>query len=164
MSDNTIEIPLTKGYAAIVDAEDADLAQRRWCALVQKTGNVYAKRAMGFKAKHKTLLLHRVISERMLNRILSKDEQIDHVDGNTLNNTRENLRVANHTQNMRNSKKRKNNTSGYKGVNYFDGRWRAQIQVDKQRITIGMYDTPEEAYQAYCDAAIQYHGIFARFE
>lgn len=163
-SSSVVEIPLTKGFTAIVDEIDADLTMQKWCSLVQPTGNVYAKCARGFKSKHKTILLHKVILERILGREMTKGERVDHKNGNTLDDTRSNLRLATHAQNMRNSKRRKNNSSGYKGVNFFRGKWRAQIQHEKKNITIGMFDTPEQAHEAYCAKALELQGEFARFE
>lgn len=157
-----IEIPLTKGYVAFVGTADGDLAQHKWCSLIQPTGNVYAKRGESRKIvkHHHSVLIHRVIMERILGRVLEKAERVDHKNGDTLDNARSNLRLATHAQNMRNSKRRKNNTSGYKGVNFYRGRWRAQIQHNNRGITIGMFDTPEEAY---CAKALELQGEFARY-
>ena len=89
--------------------------------------------------------------------------QIDHKDKNKLNNAIDNLRCASHSNNQMNQSKRRDNTSGYKGVSWHKDtkKWRARIRVNTQRIELGSYDTKEEAYEAYCKAAIQYHGDFA---
>lgn len=91
-------------------------------------------------------------------------DQIDHRDGNSLNNRIDNLREATGSQNQANRGKNKNNTSGYKGV-YWDrssGRWAANIWKDSQKIWLGCHDTPELAYAAYCEAALKYNEEFAR--
>jgi hypothetical protein len=96
---------------------------------------------------------------------------VDHINGNTLDNRKENLRLCNNTENCRNSKKSVNNTSGYKGVSYvpWSGKWlrnkpwRAYIVVDRKQISLGMYKTKEEAHEAYKQAAVKYHGEFANF-
>lgn len=90
----------------------------------------------------------------------------DHINGNTLDNRRSNLRVVTRTQNNQNVTIRKHNKSGYKGVSLEKktGRWVAVIQANNKRIHLGTFDTPEEAYAAYCEAAKKYHGKFARFD
>lgn len=87
---------------------------------------------------------------------------IDHRDGDRANNVFSNLREATRHQNGYNRKLGRDNTSGYKGVTFFKGRWRALIRADSQRIFLGDFDTPEEAAQAYDEAAIRYHGEFAK--
>jgi hypothetical protein len=97
---------------------------------------------------------------------LGRREHVDHVDGNTLNNTRANLRIATPTQSHWNSRKRSNNTSGYKGVSW-DKRakvWAATFKINGRCIHLGCFDTPGKAHAAYCEAARKYAGEFARVE
>lgn len=91
-------------------------------------------------------------------------ETVDHINGDTRDNRFCNLRVATIGQNTHNQKKSKINTSGYKGVYFHKGkkRWRAHIRLDGKRIGLGHYKCPTAAYFAYCRAAKQYHGEFAR--
>lgn len=112
------------------------------------------------------IILHRVILARILGRPLLDNEFVDHVDNNSLNNSRSNLRLASKTENMRNQKRHCNNTSGYKGVHFEKRaqRYHAYIQVNGIRKSLGYYDTADEAYAAYCEAAKRYFGEFARFE
>ena len=93
-------------------------------------------------------------------------EEVDHVDGNPSNNVWGNLRSANKYQNMQNTRRSSNNKSGYKGVGYFPkyGKWRARIGFRGKQKFLGYFDTPEEAYKAYCEAANTYHKEFARYE
>lgn len=161
MFNNTIQIPLTKGYFATIDKEDEDLLQYKWCAVV-KGKRIYAKRDALINGKRISIYLHRAISEKFLVLKQLKNERIDHIDGNGLNNVRSNLRVCTHSQNMMNRPKNSNNTSGYKGVWKKSNRWRADIWVNSKKINLGSYRTIEEARDAYIEASKKYHGEFRR--
>lgn len=86
---------------------------------------------------------------------------VDHKDGDPGNNQWQNLRLASPTQNNWN---RKPNASGLKGVSYVPRRkkWRAQIRVDGKKKEIGVFQTPEEAHDAYCREAEKLHGKWYR--
>ena len=58
----------------------------------------------------------------------------------------------------------KNNTSGFKGVHWNEQkqRWAAEITLDYKKIRLGKFRTKEEAFAAYCAAAAEHHGEFAR--
>ena len=92
-------------------------------------------------------------------------EQIDHIDGNGLNNDIENLRAATRSQNGSNRGAQKNNTSGFKGVSWHKKaqKWQAQIIADRKHRYLGYFDTPEAAHEAYKAAAIKLHKEFANF-
>lgn len=154
-------IPLTRGYNAIIDAIDADLGDYYWSA-TGSGSRFYAQGSMNGKRPY----MHRVIMERMLGRELQDGEQVDHIDNDPLNNQRSNLRIATHRQNVKNRKRHRNNKSGFKGVYYNKRakRYHAQIRVGGKHIYLGLHDTPEEAHEAYCEAADKYHGEFARYE
>lgn len=168
MSNDTISIPLSKTgknagkYETVIDAIDADLAEFNWNALGQSNYSQYAAR----RVSSNVILLHRVILSRMIGRELSSNERVDHINSNGLDNRRENLRLANHSQNMQNRRKNKNNTSGYKGVTWYKrlNKWLAQISVNNTHIYLGLFDDPESAYVAYCEAAKRYFDRFARLE
>jgi hypothetical protein len=89
---------------------------------------------------------------------------IDHANGDRSDNRIENLRLANRSQNMSNVGRRRDNSSGCKGVSWHaqDAKWRACIQKDGKFIHIGLYDTKEEASAAYFEAAQRLQGEFAR--
>jgi hypothetical protein len=91
-------------------------------------------------------------------------EEIDHIDGNPSNNRIENMRAADRLSNMKNVKRPSTNTTGFKGVRLHSQskRWTAQIVADRKHRYLGSFDTPEDAYRAYCTAATALHGEFAR--
>ena len=75
---------------------------------------------------------------------------VDHHDEKTLNNRLGNLRLSTKSQNCANRGKSRSNTSGLKGVTHWtNGRWRAQITFQQKVIHLGIFDTKEEAHEAY---------------
>lgn len=101
----------------------------------------------------------------MHNGDMPENMEIDHINGNPLDNRIENLRLASRSQNAFNTSLRKDNKSGVKGVNWnkANNNWRARITVNKKEIEIGSYETIEEAKLAIAAARIKYHGDYANF-
>lgn len=154
-------IQLTRNSETMVSDEDYEyLSQWKWFAHSKK--GLYAVRGIYLTNGRKNLFMHNVIAERMGLAIVGK--KIDHIDLNTLNNQRENLRVATHSQNMMNRNMFSRNTSGYKGVIWETGanKWRARIRVNTKLIHLGLFTSPEDAALAYDIAAIKHHGDFAK--
>lgn len=92
---------------------------------------------------------------------------VDHINGNTLDNRKCNLRICNNAENSRNSKINYNNKYGYKGVSKRKGLkkcWLAQIMVNRKVIFLGYFKTAKKAHEEYCKAAKKYHGKFARYK
>jgi hypothetical protein len=91
----------------------------------------------------------------------SKD--IDHINGVRDDNRIANLRLATPTENARNQRKGKRNTSGFKGVSFCKKtqKWSAHIQANGKSRRLGRFETPEEAHAAYCTAAKEFFGEFA---
>lgn len=89
---------------------------------------------------------------------------VDHIDGDKANNRPENLRLASASQNNFNCKAYRNNKSGLKGVSWHSARskWIAQIAANGRNRLLGYFETKEDAHQAYCAAAAETHGDFAR--
>jgi hypothetical protein len=92
--------------------------------------------------------------------------RLDHENGDTADNRIANLRPVTHSQNIANSRLRRDSTSGFKGVSFYTsaGKWGANINKDGRRHYLGLFNTPEEAHAAYCEAACELHGEFARTE
>jgi hypothetical protein len=148
------EIPLTQGQLTIVDDEDYDhLIQWKWFAS-KLSGKYYATRARSGRVGH--MFMHR--------EILSAPQKIecDHKNGSTLDNRRENLRMCSTAQNQHNSRKHIDNTSGVKGVDFLNGKWRARISVNGIRKWLGRFSNIEDAAAAREAASKIYHGEFAR--
>lgn len=106
---------------------------------------------------HKQINIHNLI-------LVKKDGlMIDHINRNTLDNRKCNLRYATYSQNSINRKLQKNNTSGYRGVHWFKitKKWKAKITCNKKRIYLGYYKSKIEAAKAYNKAAKKYFGEFA---
>lgn len=152
------QIQLTRGKVVLVDDEDFPyLNQWNWVA---NKGNStwYAVRWGSNNGKKGHVKMHRVI----LN--VPDGLVTDHIDGNGLNNQRKNLRVTTIRQNSLNQGIRRDNTSGYKGVQWRRDRnlWRAIIKVHEKLIHIGNFQKKEQAARAYDEAAIKYFGKFAK--
>lgn len=87
---------------------------------------------------------------------------IDHKDNNPLNNRIENLRLATKAEQAYNRSRNKTNLTGFKGVAKKAGesKFSARIRADGKNHHIGMFDTAEQAHQAYCEASLKLHGLF----
>ena len=151
-------ILLSNGTGTLVDDEDfEELSQYAWSL----TGKGYAQTQFTNRRIYPTkksvhARMHRVIMwcpDGML---------VDHIDGNKLNNQRNNLRIATNSENLRNRGKQTNNKSGYKGVSQHRGvRWTANITENGNHHYLGIFKTKEEAALAYNEGALKYHGKFA---
>ncbi len=154
----TKQIPLTQGQIALVDDEDYEsIAQFKWCAS-HEHDRWYAVRGSGGRANHRIIKMHRAI----MNPAAGMD--VDHIDGDGLNNQRANLRICSHSENMQNAVPHRDNHSGYKGVHFdnIKNRWQASIKINGRQTALGRFNTPEEAARAYDAAAREHFGKFAR--
>jgi len=160
-------IELTGGHWAKIDVSDLGaIARFSWHAIVsrKKDGSirsVYASRnavKSDGKGCPSRILMHRAIMGSAF------EEEVDHVDGDGLNNRRTNLRRATHSQNMHNQRLSVANTSGQKGVtfNRASKKWQAQIKKSGKVIYLGVFPTIEMAAKAYADASVSLHGDFGR--
>lgn len=152
-------ITLTRGYEVIIDADDVSLvAGRNWCAKVAKGKSIYAQRADRSGGKWRTVLMHRILMGE------PDGFDVDHIDGNGMNNRRKNLRLATSSQNACNRRTLLGKASLYKGVVWHMGesKWHARIKMHGVSRHLGLFDTQEAAHAAYCDASTQIHGQYGR--
>lgn len=153
-------IPLTKGLFTKVDAADFDeLSKYRWYAYKRTKTLIYAVRT-GKKevGEAQTVKMHSHLMKPV------KPLQVDHIDGDGLNNQRSNLRICTAAQNNMNLGWKTNNTSGYRGVWWEKGNkaWRSDIRVNKKIIYLGHFKDKYKAHLAYEAARKKYHGEYAR--
>lgn len=142
------KLPLTQGFVAELDETDLLRAQEgpKWRAQVDRYSNGEVRTVYGVRhirladGRRTSQLLHRFITEA------PSGLQVDHRDGNGLNNTRQNLRIVTHAQNTRNRR-------GVRGVRQDrSGRWSARIKHNGLERRLGTFDTYEEARSAYLKA------------
>jgi hypothetical protein len=110
------------------------------------------------------LYLHRVVMSLVIGRQLEKIELVDHINGNTLDNRRCNLRICSNAENLRNRVQApSNNKSGIIGVTFCKqtGKWSAEIVVNQKKIWLGRFKDKEEARAVRLSAEKQYFGEFA---
>lgn len=135
-------IPLTKGKFAKVDDEDYDyLNQFKWCFLDKGCG--YARRTSYLGSLQAgSILMHRVIMNA------PKGMEVDHINGDGLDNRKINFRIVTHSINTKNrTRVNKNNTSKHLGIHWHkrDKRWQVNIGKDYHRYYFGSYKSKKEA-------------------
>jgi hypothetical protein len=138
-------ISIHGGAEALVDDEwFVLLARCKWS--LAGSSKKYARSRAGY--------MHRIIAGA------GTGEEVDHVNGNPLDNRSENLRICDHSQNMANSRQSVGE-SGYRGVKPKGNGWVASIQWKDKQEGLGVYGTPEEAAAAYNVRALELFGEFA---
>lgn len=155
-------IPLTGGLSAVVDADDLPCVSgwiwhsKRRLNAAGGLASCYARRkaGAGFVYMHHAILP------------LQDGTEVDHIDGDGLNNRRSNLRYATKAQNQHNSRLQCNNTSGSKGVSWNKAarRWRAFICIHGRQVHLGLFHEKSAAAAAYAEASMRLHGEFGRAE
>ena len=157
---SVVEIQLSQGLVGLIDEEDAEFVLRwKWYAIRSKhTFYVIRNHPASEDRGRQTVRLHR--------ELLKAPEvmEVDHINGNGLDNRRCNIRLATCAQNSRNRRSLIGSTSHYLGVSWHKTnlRWQAQIQAEGRQIHLGVFVDEVDAAKAYDDAARLYHGEFAR--
>ena len=156
-------IKLTKGHFAKIDVADFDWINTwKWCVTGKKDDPPYASRGQRDKEtkKNKTIIMARLIMG------FPDGKKIDHQDHDTLNNRRYNLRVASNSENGRNARKLKSDTSSkFKGVDWHKqkNKWRARILINRKSVYLGSFESEQDAANAYAEASRSVHGEFGYF-
>lgn len=155
MPTDTIEIPLTQGKVAIIDASDYELVRRyKWYASYHPDGNRWSARTTLYTPGRgcRALYMHHLIFSR---------KPVDHINRDPLDNRRSNLRDGPPTLQAVN--KRPYKGKRFKGVCWHrrNGKWCARIRVSGQLVGLGFYACEEEAARAYNRAALKAWGSLA---
>lgn len=154
-----LAVPVGSGLFAIIDHADRELVcGHRWhvCRFGKR---LYAYRRTETRARSPRQFMHRLI----LGLPAGCVPEVDHVNGNGLDNRRGNLRAAQHIDNARNRGPNANNRTGFKGVHWHQGarKWRAKIHVRGVSQHLGLFHDPVDAALAYDLAALDHFGEFA---
>lgn len=156
-------IKLSQGKVARVSPADFEaLNKYTWHCYKSTNGKYYAARNNPRKHKDGKYLIK--MHRQVLGLKKHDKKTVDHINGDTLDNRRSNLRVATNQQNCFNRGPQSNNSSGYKGVykhSQYD-KWVAQIKKGDTRVHLGVYSTAQDAARAYDRAAIELHGEHGR--
>lgn len=153
------EIPLTQNKIALIDKEKFDLvSQFKWHARKDRHIFYASTNTKNCNGTRLYLSMHRLIMQP------PNDLQIDHINGDGLDNRLENLRIVYKAQNLFNQRKRAKNTSSqYKGVYLHKKKqkWQAQIQHNKKVIYLGYFHKEKDAARAYDMKARELFGEYA---
>ena len=156
------KIPLTnnRGFA-LIDDRDVELISRyKWHIKISKrTDILYAQANIKIKDKWTSIFMHRLIMDAQ------KEQEVDHVTGNGLDNRRCNLRFCTRSQNQQNSRIQKNRSSRFKGVSWHKTKkkWCAYIiSAVKNQKHLGYFDSEIKAAEAYDMVALEMFGVFAK--
>ena len=147
-------IKLTQGKEAIVDDEDYCWINKfKWYVSKTHTKDKwYAKgQICGLNVQMHRLLLN-----------APKNMQVDHINGDGLDNRKANIRLCTRSENQHNATKSRTAMSRFKGVSKANGKWTAQISLKGKSIHLGTFSTEIDAAKEYNSAAILYHGKFAK--
>lgn len=154
------EIALSRGKIARVDNKDFKwLNQYRWYFMDSHNNTNYAYRILStIRGACKNMSMHREIMGCPVGM------EIDHIDGNGLNNLRSNLRICTVSQNHMNQRKNPNKSSIYKGVAWDkrDRRWKVRIGLNGKSYYLGYFKVEKDAGLAYDEKAKELFGEFAR--
>jgi hypothetical protein len=150
-------LELTNGGVTLVDDDIYELVkQHNWR---RDSAANHVVRTTGPKKNRRLIRLHRFVMKAQSGQI------VDHVNGDVLDNRRENLRFADKSTNAMNRGKQINNKSGYKGVSWSHAmkKWHAQMMSGVKKVLSSYHSSKEEAHEAYKEAALIFHREYAKF-
>lgn len=156
---DTLHMDLPKGKKALFDrVDEAFVRSRRWGLTKGKYTYYVTSRTRDSTGRVNTTFLHRGLMDPPEGMV------VDHINGDGLDNRRENLRIVTVAQNNLNSRVRRDSQSGLKGAFYDSrkGTYYSRIKTDSGSIGLGTFATAEEAAEAYAKASARYHGEFGR--
>jgi hypothetical protein len=160
--ENGVASFTVSGHVCLIDVVDLPLIEglKLSCSARARTTYVYSYTFID--GKQKNTYLHRLLTA------CQKGMDVDHINGNGLDNRRENLRVVTHAENMKNMRKPVTNTSGVKGVRLRPGpkgdRWSAEIRAHGDVFRLGRFGCKTAAAIAYAKASKRLHGEFGRID
>ncbi len=152
-------IPLTRGREAVIDAADAATADLYTWYTIPAGETAYAATTIrDADGVSKRIYLHRHLLSA------TSGFEVDHRNGDGLDNRRANIRLATQAENRRNKGRSAQNKSGLKGASWNEnaGKWEANIRFSGKRQYLGLFETAQLAHEAYAAAAHALHGEFAR--
>lgn len=153
---DAMEIPLTQSKVTLVDEDDfAGLSSFSWC--LHKDGYAIRYATTSYK-KQTAILMHRFLCGD------PENMEIDHINGNRLDNRRSNLRIVTKQQNQWNASGKRNSSSRHKGVWFHkrSGKWESAITINGKQKYLGSFISEDSAALAYNQAAKVIHGVYAR--
>lgn len=159
---HVIFLPLGNGLFAQVDSDcPSEIWQQKWSANTKTPGRTYAYRTTRV-SENRSARTHTTLHVQIAG--VAEGEEVDHKNGDTLDDRRQNLRPCLHSENGRNLRKWSSPTSSkFKGVTLrYNGRWMAYIVRNGGQKYIGLFSDEESAARAYDEEAKKLHGEFAR--
>lgn len=150
-----IEIPLTQGKVALIDEEDFELVNNyKWH--YNRKSHKYGFAVASGGRRGLRIIMHRLITNA------PPGFEVDHINGNPLDNRRNNLRIVTHSQNQKNM--RTSPKSGYKGVSWQKKakKWQVHLMNNGKKYYLGLFCDIKEAAKAYNIAALEHFGEFAK--
>lgn len=145
-----------KGEKFYFDIEDFDKI-KQYCWRIDKDGYVVTNLPSSESATRSLIPLHRLVLQA------KKDDVVDHIKHNTVDNRKSQLRIVTRSQNSINAQIRSNNKSGITGVYFYPKtqKWTAEIKVNKKKIFLGYFQNMEDAVKARKEAEETYHGEYS---
>ena len=161
--NKTRKIPLTRNKVTLVDERDfKDLNQFKWSVNLSRKMWYATRRAKGPDGMWniQVMMHHQIIGKP------KKGLEVDHINGNSLDNRRKNLRICTKSENQWNRKINNNSTTRVKGVHQIKktGKFQARAQVHGKRINLGFFDSKKDAGRAYRVFAVKNFKEFARIK